>query len=289
MESEEGLGNIQAVPDILDSVEFDVFSLEHELLYPIQSPDNSIGQLTGINKLIKYIEYQLNRNENVFIIIDGRTQMGKSTMAIMIARALGKYDIHNVQFGIDGFRSLINEKLPEGSVIIYDDPQTEFNSQDWQQKRVKTLTRISQTMGNRHYVLILTTPNIGSIPGQIQWLMTVYLQGDDYQKGLFYTKRPVRKKNITMKNKDIYYQYIRMHIPGTKKMIKLKTIQTDILPQKIYNEYNEKKNEFMEGFYLPAETVRTKRKVNPNSLKNLRPFKNKTDAEIKEIKRKNKK
>ena len=252
------------VPEILDQV-------------PMSLSNNGLVHESEMGLFLDYINWQLSRSENVFILIEGRTQMGKSSMAIHIAQGLGRYDLVYVVFTIDQFRKLIDSNPPEGTVIIYDDPQIEFNAQDWQKNSVKQLTRISQTMGNRHYVVIMTTPSMRSIPSQMAWLVTIYLQGDDFQKGLFKTKRPIRKQNVTFKNADIYYSYLKLKIPGTRKSITLKQIKSGPLPASVYMPYNQKKEAALSVtlYKEKEEKPKPKRKINPNSLKNLKPFQKK--------------
>lgn len=239
------------IPEVLTDVQ-EVLPLGPEIVNfggkTLQSLRSKI-KVSGMQLLKTYIEYQLGRDENVFIVIDGRTQMGKSTTAIQLALLLERYNLEHVVFTIDELRKLISSNPPEGTLIIYDDPQTEFNSQDWQQRKVKELTRVAQIMGNHHYVMIMTTPNLGSLPGQIQWLVTIYLQGDDTRKAFFRAKRPTRRKNVTMKNKDIYYGYLPVMIAGTRKKVKLKSIRSERLPRSVYEPYDNKKRAAHERFY----------------------------------------
>lgn len=229
---------------------------------------HTLTQKERFERLDEYVNGQLEQDYNVFILIDGPTQMGKSTFAIQYALYRKQYELHHVVFGIDQLRDLLNKNPPENSVIIYDDPQTEYNSQDWQQKRVKQLTRIAQTMGYRHYVFVLTTPSIDSLPSQVYPLVTLWLQGDDDKKGFFWTKKPKRKRNRTLKNKDIYFSYLAVKNPETLKYRKLKYIYGSRLPDNIYAAYHKKKTDFLEKIW-GDEPEKAKKELTPAQKKQL--------------------
>ena len=229
-----------------------------------------------MGKLIGYIRYQLSRNENVLILIEGRTQMGKSTMAIQIARALGKYSLDNVVFDTKSFMERLTD-MQFGDVLIYDDAGVGISNQDWYMQDVKVFGRTSQTIGNRHLVVIITTPDMNFIEPQSRRLISILLQGDPDEKAVFRTKHPRKKTNITSVDQKIYYPYIRFRDERTGLMAVLRQVKADRLPPGIYEPYDAKKNEFLNEFYQGKidihalqNTVKIKRKMNPNSLKNLR-------------------
>ena len=228
-----------------------------------------------MGKLIDYIHYQLSRNENVLILIEGRTQMGKSTLAIQIARALGKYSLDNVVFDTKSFMERLTG-LQFGDVLIYDDAGVGISNQDWYMQDVKVFGRTSQTIGNKHLVVIITTPDMNFIEPQSRRLISILLQGDPDEKAVFRVKHPRKKTNITSTDQKIYYPYVRFKDRQTGKMLMIRQVRADRLPDEIYNPYNAKKNEFLTLFYTGALDVHAlhkpekKRKMNPNSLKNLR-------------------
>ena len=228
-----------------------------------------------MGKLIDYIQYQLSRNENVLILIEGRTQMGKSTLAIQIARALGNYSLDNVVFDTMSFMDRLTG-LQFGDVLIYDDAGVGISNQDWYMQDVKVFGRTSQTIGNKHLVVIITTPDMNFIEPQSRRLISILLQGDPDEKAVFRVKHPRKKTNITSVDQKIYYPYVRFRDKETGKMLMIRQVRADKLPDEIYNPYNAKKNEFLNLFYTGAVDVHSwykpenKRKMNPNSLRNLR-------------------
>ena len=228
-----------------------------------------------MGKLIDYIHYQLSRNENVLILIEGRTQMGKSTLGIQIARALGKYSLDNVVFDTKSFMERLTE-MQFGDVLIYDDAGVGISNQDWYKQDVKVFGRTSQTIGNKHLVVIITTPDMNFIEPQSRRLISILLQGDPDEKAVFRVKHPRKKTNITSVDQKIYYPYVRFRDKETGKMLMIRQVKADRLPDEIYNPYNVKKSDFLNLFYTGAMDVHSwnkhesKRKMNPNSLKNLR-------------------
>ena len=229
-----------------------------------------------MGKLIDYIHYQLSRDENVLILIEGRTQMGKSTLAIQIARALGKYSLDNVVFDTKSFMERLTG-LQFGDVLIYDDAGVGISNQDWYMQDVKVFGRTSQTIGNRHLVVIITTPDMNFIEPQSRRLISILLQGDPDEKAVFRVKHPRKKTNITSTDQKIYYPYVRFKDRQTGKMLMIRQVRADRLPDEIYEPYNAKKNEFLDLFYTGKINIhalhdkeRKKKKMNPNSLKNLR-------------------
>ena len=228
-----------------------------------------------MGKLIDYIHYQLSRNENVLILIEGRTQMGKSTLAIQIAIALGKYSLDNVVFDTKSFMERLTV-MQFGDVLIYDDAGVGISNQDWYMQDVKVFGRTSQTIGNKHLVVIITTPDMNFIEPQSRRLISILLQGDPDEKAVFRVKHPRKKTNITSVDQKIYYPYVRFRDKETGKMLMIRQVKADRLPDEIYNPYNIKKSDFLNLFYTGAMDVHSwnkhesKRKMNPNSLKNLR-------------------
>jgi hypothetical protein len=228
-----------------------------------------------MGKLIDYIHYQLSRNENVLILIEGRTQMGKSTLAIQIAIALGKYSLDNVVFDTKSFMERLTV-MQFGDVLIYDDAGVGISNQDWYMQDVKVFGRTSQTIGNKHLVVIITTPDMNFIEPQSRRLISILLQGDPDEKAVFRVKHPRKKTNITSVDQKIYYPYVRFRDKETGKMLMIRQVKADRLPDEIYNPYNVKKSDFLNLFYTGAMDVHSwnkhesKRKMNPNSLKNLR-------------------
>ena len=228
-----------------------------------------------MGKLIDYIHYQLSRNENVLILIEGRTQMGKSTLAIQIAIALGKYSLDNVVFDTKSFMERLTV-MQFGDVLIYDDAGVGISNQDWYMQDVKVFGRTSQTIGNKHLVVIITTPDMNFIEPQSRRLISILLQGDPDEKAVFRVKHPRKKTNITSVDQKIYYPYVRFRDKETGKMLMIRQVKADRLPDEVYNPYNVKKSDFLNLFYTGAMDVHSwnkhesKRKMNPNSLKNLR-------------------
>ena len=240
---------------------------------PISYSGRSFAKM---GKLIDYIQYQLSRNENVLILIEGRTQMGKSTLAIQIALALNRYSLDNVVFETERFMDRLTN-LQAGDVLIYDDAGVGISNQDWYMQDVKVFGRTSQTIGNKHLVVIITTPDMNFIEPQSRRLITILLQGDPDEKAVFRVKHPRKKTNITSVDQKIYYPYVRFKDRQTGKMLMIRQVRADRLPDEIYNPYNAKKNEFLDLFYTGKinihalqKSVKVKRKMNPNSLKNLR-------------------
>ena len=239
---------------------------------PISYTGKSFAKM---GKLIDYIRYQLSRDENVLILIEGRTQMGKSTLAIQIARALERYSLDNVVFDTKSFMDRLT-LLQSGDVLIYDDAGVGISNQEWYMQDVKIFGRTSQTIGNRHLVVIITTPDMNFIESQSRRLISILLQGDPDEKAVFRVKHPRKKTNITSVDQKIYYPYVRFKDRETGKLIMLRQVKSDKLPDEIYIPYNEKKNDFLNLFYSGQIDVHAlahherKRKMNPNSLKNLR-------------------
>jgi hypothetical protein len=207
---------------------------------PISYTGKSFAKM---GKLIDYIRYQLSRDENVLILIEGRTQMGKSTLAIQIARALERYSLDNVVFDTKSFMDRLT-LLQSGDVLIYDDAGVGISNQEWYMQDVKIFGRTSQTIGNRHLVVIITTPDMNFIESQSRRLISILLQGDPDEKAVFRVKHPRKKTNITSVDQKIYYPYVRFKDRETGKLIMLRQVKADKLPDEIYIPYNEKKNDF---------------------------------------------
>lgn len=132
----------------------------------------------------------VERNLNALVGIFGPTGSGKTYSAVRLAELVDpSFDIHRIAFDVGPFMQLVDSPLPRGSAIIFDDAGLGMNSRDWQTVSNKILSKVSQSFRYKHYLAIITAPDIGMIDSQVRTLFHLILQT---------TRKDTAKKTVTL-------------------------------------------------------------------------------------------
>lgn len=109
-------------------------------------------------KLDVVLNLQRDKWDAMFII-DGRERSGKSSIAALCGWYLtnGKLTADNFASGITDAAEKI-ERLPEKSVLIFDEASTMFGSKDTASKGQKQLIKILDVVGQKNMIFILCLP-----------------------------------------------------------------------------------------------------------------------------------
>lgn len=132
----------------------------------------------------------VERNLNALIGIFGPTGSGKTYSAVRLAELVDPaFDIHRIAFDVGPFMQLVDSNLPRGSAILFDDAGLGMNSRDWQSASNKILSKVSQAFRYKHFLAIITAPDIGMIDSQVRTLFHLILQT---------TRKDTAKKTVTL-------------------------------------------------------------------------------------------
>lgn len=125
-------------------------------------------KVIGIKKLTDKIKKIQATKRDAFIIIDGPTGEGKSTLAIKIAKKIDRsFKYHrNMCFSRDQLTEAIH-KLPEGSVIVVDEGSFSFFKRDYMHKEQKELLKLLEICRYRRLCFLACIPSIWSVDSHL--------------------------------------------------------------------------------------------------------------------------
>jgi len=109
------------------------------------------------------------------IMITGRRRIGKSNLAIQIARKVDeKFSIDSVAFHIDDFRNLVNTNPhadPKAGLfpqVLYDEAGFGLFSKDWMHEWVKEAGKCLQVVGKKQNIIYFILPHAKKLVGDIR-------------------------------------------------------------------------------------------------------------------------
>lgn len=188
----------------------------------------------------------LNNNKNFLCAVTGSTGSGKSWGAGAISEIYsGLYDIGynpkiHILFSVKELLNLINRKdlnevLPPGSIILFDEPQVSANARDWRSEANQILGTLTSTFRNMRLIVLFATPYLEFIDKQSRILFHAEIQvlGFDKttnltlckprflewnaKKGEFYKKRLIVKYPVKGKSSLNWYYLQHWEIPKPSK------------------------------------------------------------------------
>lgn len=226
-------------------------------------------------------------NRNLNIIFAGKMGGGKSYAGLSTGNYLNKnYDLGNVTFEIQDFISRVQTQ-PKGSVIILDEGGVSAGSKDSMTIASKSLSKTIQSTRYLQLITIYNVPNLNFIDKSVRLMCDLIFDHEaDMRQGEFRVSVP----ELSEDGKEIELTPLRMD----GKIIQ--SVYFPLPPPYLVQDYevrrkehNMKQLEDLKGKLAPKqkkenEPEEDRRGKNPNSLKNLKPFrKDYTDGEILEL------
>ncbi len=212
----------------------------------------------------------VNQNdEDALILIAGDKRKGKSSIAIRLAMANDpNWSMERVVFNTREYVHIINQKPPIGSYIVYDDAGLGISSKRWWEDQAVIFGMVSQSVGYRRYVTILTVPDMRQIESTSRSLLRYIITMDRKRKGWFNIRRGYASMNLTHPARFYPYVIIRQVVNGVRyPPVKLKRAYAPPLPADVYAAYEKRKDEaFSERYNQFEEDLKPhdKRKWNYN-------------------------
>lgn len=188
----------------------------------------------------------LNNNKNFLCAVTGPTGSGKSWLSGAVAEIYSKLygigynpNIH-ILFSVKELLDLINRKdldevLPPGSIIMFDEPQVSANARDWRSEANQILGTLTSTFRNMRLIVFFATPYLEFIDKQSRILFhaEINVQGFDKttnltkckprflewnsRKGDFYKKRLIVRHPIEGKTALNWYYVQYWEVPKPSK------------------------------------------------------------------------
>lgn len=116
---------------------------------------------------LRYINYRVyTMHQNFMCGITGPTGSGKTYFGLYCAEKLAKqtgatFNINHVVFTLLEFYKLLDSfkgKIPPGTIILFDEPQTAINARDWQSQANKAMNRLVSTFRHNRCIVFFCMP-----------------------------------------------------------------------------------------------------------------------------------
>lgn len=219
---------------------------------------------------------RLSENRNLVLLFTGQVGGGKSWGSLSVADYLTPsmkmgFSLEGLVFDIPSFIKHVRQGTP-GDVIILDEAGVAAGSRDSLTKASKSLGKVIQSIRYLQYCTIFSVPNVNFLDRQIRLMVDLVFQHDENMKqGEFWVMIP----KLTDDGKEV--EYVRMKKGNN-------VIGSVFFPSPrpaLVQDYEKKRREHnmeqlsdlqkdLEGDDRSESDMRGK---NPNSLKNLRQFK----------------
>lgn len=238
-----------------------------------------------------------NDNKDILIIIQGQKRSAKSSLAYRIMWNLDpNWDLHSpdqeeadverrMVYDTEKYMDEYNKNPPKFSWFMYDDAGVGIPAKRWYEDQAVLFGQTTQFGGNMLYGTIITVPDMLFIEPTSRSLAVYIIEMDEDATGFGYVRRVRRSRNLTHPSK--HYPYLRVTIKKNGQKVgkrNIKYIYSEPLPEWRYNRYDGRKRIVQgvtfKGYHRKLVEQREKkegksedkpkRKINPNSLKNLR-------------------
>ena len=219
---------------------------------------------------------RLSENRNLVLLFTGQVGGGKSWGSLSVADYLTPsmktgFSLEGLVFDIPSFIKHVRQGNP-GDVIILDEAGVAAGSRDSLTKASKSLGKVIQSIRYLQYCTVFSVPNVNFLDRQIRLMVDLVFQHDENMKqGEFWVMIP----KLTDDGKEV--EYVRMKKGNN-------VIGSVFFPTPrpaLVQDYEKKRREHnmeqlsdlqkdLEGDDKNESDMRGK---NPNSLKNLKQFK----------------
>ncbi len=215
------------------------------------------------DSIIRYIGNRVNRyNKNFLCAVVGQTGSGKSWSCLSIAE---KYaEMFGIEFNpkyhvVDSLKELLllitapekDRKIKFGSIIVFDEPQAEANSRNWQSEMNKALSQLISTFRNQRLVVLFATPYLEMIDKQSRILFHGEFKVEGYDKNTGFTTIKPRFLEYNKHKGDFYRKRLIIHYKekGKSKMssTKLHLWKINKPSKNVVDIYEAKKKKFTDN------------------------------------------
>lgn len=183
------------------------------------------------NSFIHYFANRvLNNNKNFLCAVTGQTGSGKSWLSGAISEAYSELakltfipKVH-ILFSLKGLLDLINhenieELLPHGSCLIFDEPQVSVNSRAWQSEANQILSTLTSTFRNMRLVIFFATPYLEFIDKQSRILFHAEIEVQGFDKTTNYTMCKPRLLEWNGRKGEFYKKRLIIRYPEPHKEV----------------------------------------------------------------------
>lgn len=223
---------------------------------------------------------RLRENRNLVILFSGKVGGGKSYGSLSVADYLTPsmrvgYDLNSLVYGIPEFIEKV-KTLPPGEVIIMDEAGVTAGSRDTMTRDSKVLSKVIQSIRYLQHCSIFSLPNINFLDKSIRLMIDIVFDHPaELRQGEFIPYVPVLSED----GKDV------VMTPYVVRDTVIRTVYFPLPRPALIEDYEKKRrlhnmaqlNELQESISPKEES--DGRGKSPNSIRNLKPFRNKEMVE----------
>lgn len=183
------------------------------------------------HSFVKYIANRvLGYNKNFLCAVTGQTGSGKSWLSGSVGEEYSKltgipyrakgYTIFSLRELLD----LINDedlenKLPPGTFLMFDEPQVSVNSREWQSEANQILSTLTSTFRNMRLVIFFATPYLEFLDKQTRILFHGEIKVKGYDRTTNLTLCEPRLLEWNGKKQDFYKKRLIVKYPNPNKNV----------------------------------------------------------------------
>jgi hypothetical protein len=219
---------------------------------------------------------RLSENRNLVLLFTGQVGGGKSWGSLSLADYLTPsmkmgFSLEGLVFDIPSFIKHVRQGNP-GDVIILDEAGVAAGSRDSLTKASKSLGKVIQSIRYLQYCTVFSVPNVNFLDRQIRLMVDLVFQHDENMKqGEFWVMIP----KLTDDGKEV--EYVRMkkgnNVIGSVFFPTPRPALVQDYEKKRREHNMEQLSDLQKDLEGDDKTESDMRGKNPNSLKNLRQFK----------------
>ncbi|MCK9545064.1 MAG: hypothetical protein M0R03_23860, partial [Novosphingobium sp.] len=197
--------------------------------------------------------------KNCLIFVTGSTGNGKSYSAISMAEIYAK--MYNIDFDpeyhiISSLKELLQlitepeetRRIKFGSVIVFDEPQVEGGSTDWQSDINKALAQLVSTFRNQRLVVFFACPYKEMVSKQTRILFHAEFRVEGYDLKTKMSKIKPRFLEWNPRVQDFYYKRLIVEYKEQGKQVmtisKLHQWHVPLASKELLDVYEDKKKKF---------------------------------------------
>jgi len=201
-----------------------------------------------------YAKGRVMSNQNYILIFTGGTGSGKSYNAMEMALDLDPYfNVDRIVFKAEDFIKVTQQKLPKGSVIMWDEVGVGLSAREWFSIQNRMISYVLETFRRDNLILIMTTPNISFIDKKVRALLHGYAETVEktFTGGRFGVVKYFHIV-VSLREGRMMYRYPRIRdANGRTRIVKGRSTMSGNMrfskpPDELTKEYEKKKYEFTE-------------------------------------------